>query len=52
MAKNEPYNGDDDAEKILERIMLRSRWTAPLRDKLARALEKIVQREISKRKGW
>lgn len=45
MAK-EKYNGEEDAERILSKIMLRQRWASPVRDALARALEKIVAREI------
>jgi len=38
----EPYEGKEDAEKILEKVMRRRNWTANVRDDLARALEKIV----------
>ncbi len=41
----EPYDGESDAEKILEDIMCRQRWSVDLRDELARNLEKIVARE-------
>lgn len=36
------YDGTQDAEKILETIMRRQRWTAATRDKLAVYLEKVV----------
>lgn len=45
----EPYDGKPDAEKILEEIMQRQRWTVQARDELARELEKIVARERAAR---
>ena len=40
-----PYEGGDDAEKILEKTMKRRRWSSQARDDLAAALETIVARE-------
>ena len=45
----EPYDGKSDAEKILEEIMRRQRWSVEVRDELARKLEKIVIRERAAR---
>lgn len=45
----ETYDGKDDAEKILEEIMRRQRWSVEVRDELARELEKIVARERATR---
>lgn len=45
----EPYDGKADAEKILEEIMRRQRWSVEVRDELARELEKIVARERAAR---
>lgn len=36
------YNGDIDAERILEHIMKRTNYGHDVRDKLARELERIV----------
>lgn len=41
---------DQGAEYILERIMKRQRWAAPDRDKISKYIERVVNREIHKRK--
>ena len=36
-----PYDGSNDAERILENVMCRLNWTVETRDKLAECLEHI-----------
>lgn len=43
--RREPYDGKKDAEAILERVMRRRNWTVEVRDDLAAALERIVERD-------
>lgn len=47
----EDYNGVEDAEATLTRIMKRQRFTVDLRDELKSALERIVTRECAKKGG-
>ena len=40
-----PYNGESDAEDILERVLKRKRYNSTTRDALAFVLEAVVARE-------
>jgi hypothetical protein len=42
----------EDAERILERVLSRQRWTVGLRDDLAVALRAVVQREVAANRKW
>lgn len=49
MAKHEytEERSKEDAERILERVLRRQRWTAGVRDELASALRGVVGREVA-----
>jgi hypothetical protein len=54
MAKHEytEERSKEDAERILERVLRRQRWTAGVRDELASALRGVVGREVAAGKKW
>ena len=43
--KFEPYDGKQDAERLLEGPLFRKNWTVDTRDEIAKSLELIVLRE-------
>lgn len=49
-AKPKDYDGNEDAARILERVLHRTRYSAIVRLELANALESIVARETKRRK--
>ena len=42
---DKPYDGKEDAVKILEGVMKRQNWSVAVRDELAESLVRIVARE-------
>ena len=47
-AVNYAYDGTEDAEKILEHVMKRQRYSSLTRDLLAESIARIVRREITR----
>lgn len=49
-AKPKDYDGNEDAARILEKVLHRTRYSASVRLELAAALEAVVRREVGRRK--
>jgi hypothetical protein len=49
-AKPKEYDGNEDAARILEKVLHRTRYSASVRLDLAAALEAVVGREVGRRK--
>lgn len=49
-AKPKDYDGNEDAARILEKVLHRTRYSATVRLDLAAALEAVVRREVGRRK--